>query len=74
VILDLIVTDTCDGFTADIPSIQGCEGWAHEEEEAIKKVIDLLSYYVSLDSETEIKIDKARKTKNQSVYKIIFEK
>ena len=43
-VLDLIVTLTDDGVTAEIPSIKGCECWAHEEEEAIEKCVELLRY------------------------------
>ena len=73
-VLDLIVTLTDDGVTAEIPSINGCECWAHEEEESIEKCVELLRYYNKLDSETEIKIDKARRFKNKTVYKLVFNK
>ena len=36
-ILDLIVTKTNDGYTAEIPSLKGCESWAHQEDEVIEK-------------------------------------
>jgi hypothetical protein len=74
VVLDLIVTLTDDGVTAEIPSINGCESWAHEEEESIKKCVELLRYYNKLDDETEVKIDKARRYKNKIVYKLVFNK
>ncbi|MBL1212782.1 MAG: hypothetical protein HND52_05410 [Ignavibacteriae bacterium] len=73
-ILDLIVVKTNDGYTAEVPSLNGVETWAHEEEEAITKVIDLLKFYLNLDDENEIKIDRARRSKNRTVYKIIFDK
>ena len=73
-VLDLIVSFTDDGVTAEIPSINGCECWAHEEEEAIEKCLDLLRYYNKLESETEIKVDKARRTKTRIVYKLVFNK
>jgi predicted RNase H-like HicB family nuclease len=73
-ILDLIVIKTNDGYTAEVPSLNGVETWAHEEDEAITKAIDLLKFYLSLDDENEIKIDKARRGKNKTVYKIIFDK
>ena len=73
-ILDLIVIKTNDGFTSEVPSLDGVETWAHDEDEAIAKAIDLLKFYLSLDDENEIKIDKARRSKNKTVYKIIFDK
>jgi hypothetical protein len=73
-VLDLIVTDTGDGFTAEIPSISGCECWDHNEEEAIKKNVELMKFYLNLDLETKIKIDKARRNKNRLIYKVIFNK
>ncbi len=73
-VLDLIVIKTDDGVTAEIPSIKGCETWAHQEEEAIKKSVDMLRFYLNLNEETEIIIDKSRRTKNKTVYKLVFEK
>ena len=73
-VLDLIVTFTDDGVTAEIPSIHGCECWAHDEEEAIEKCVDLLRYYNNLESDTEVKIDKARRSKSKIVYKLVFNK
>ncbi len=73
-VLDLVVIDTGDGFSAEAPSVNGCECWAHEEEEAINKTVELLRFYLNLSSDTEIKIDKARKSKNKSTYKLVFEK
>jgi len=73
-VLDLIVIDTDDGFTAEIPSINGCECWAHEENEVIEKSLELLRYYNNLGSSTEIKVDKAREKKRKTIYKLVFEK
>ena len=73
-VLDLIVTKTDDGFTAEIPSIKGCESWAHEEDEVIDKSIELLRFYNKLNDEIEIKVDKARGNKSHTVYKLIFDK
>ena len=73
-VLDLVVIKTDDGVTAEIPSIKGCECWAHEEDEAIEKAVDLLRYYISLDKEVEIKVDKARGTKTKTIYKLVFNK
>ncbi|NOX18835.1 MAG: hypothetical protein GXO87_11210 [Chlorobi bacterium] len=73
-VLDLVVIDTGDGFSAEVPSINGCESWAHEEDEAIKNTVELLRYYLNLPNDAKIKTDKARKTKNKSTYKLVFEK
>jgi len=72
-ILDLIITKTNDGYTADVPSIKGCETWAHDEETVIEKIIELTSYYIQLPAK-EIKLDKARKEENKIIYKLIFHK
>lgn len=73
-VLDLIVTKTDDGVTAEVPSINGCESWAHKEEEAIEKTIELLRFYNNLDNEVEIKVDKARGNKTKTIYKLVFNK
>lgn len=73
-VLDLVVTDTGDGFAGEIPSVHGCETWAHEEEETISNAIELLRFYLSLSEDVEIKVDKARKSKNKTVYKLVFDK
>ena len=73
-ILDLITTNTGDGFNSEIPSVKGCESWAHEESESINNAVELLRFYLSIDSEEEIKVDKARSYKNKSVYKLVFNK
>lgn len=73
-VLDLVVIKTDDGVTAEIPSLKGCECWAHEEEEVIEKSLELLRFYTNLDTETEIKVDKARGNKTKTVYKLVFNK
>ena len=73
-VLDLLVTKTDDGVTAEIPSISGCECWAHEEEEAIEKSLELLRFYNNLSDEIEIKVDKARGNKTKTIYKLVFDK
>ncbi len=74
VVLDLIVTKTNDGFTAEVPTIKGCESWAHQEEEAINKTLELVRFYMQRGNDLKIKLDLARKEKNIFVYKIIFDK
>ena len=73
-VIDLIVKDTGDGYTADVPSIKGCESWAHKEDDAINNAVELLRFYLNLPEDHEIKIDRARKSTNKIVYKLIFTK
>lgn len=72
-ILDVIVKKSNDGYTAEIPTIRGCESWAHDEETVLQKIIDLASYYLKTNSK-KFKLDKARVNSNTSVYKLIFNK
>jgi len=74
VVLDLIIIDTGDGFSSDIPSIKGCDSWAHSEDDAISKTLDLLRFYIQVDSAIKIKTDLARKEGNTKIYKVIFDK
>ena len=72
-ILDVIVKKSDDGFTAEIPSIKGCESWAHDEETVLDKIIELASFYLQTKS-NKFKLDKARVKANISVYKLVFDK
>ncbi len=72
-ILDLIVTKADDGYSSEIPSLKGCESWAHSEDEVIDKSIELLKFYLKIPDK-KIKIDLARKEDNSKIYKIIFDK
>ena len=72
-VIDLIITKTNDGYTAEVPSIKGCESWAHDEETVTEKILELASFYLQI-SDKEIKIDRARKEENQIIYKLIFDK
>jgi len=72
-VLDIIVTKTNDGFTAEIPSLNGCESWAHDEETVLSKILELAAFYLKTDL-NKFKVDKARKLKNHSVYKLVFNK
>ena len=72
-VIDLIITKTNDGYTAEVPSIKGCETWAHDEETVIEKIIELTSFYIQLPAK-EIKLDRARKEENKIIYKLIFHK
>jgi predicted RNase H-like HicB family nuclease len=73
-ILDIIINKTDDGFTAEIPSLRGCECWAHNEDSVLDKIIDLAAFYLKVDKKEKFKIDKARGTKNRSIYKLVFNK
>lgn len=73
-VLDLIVTKTEDGFTAEIPSLKGCESWAHLEEDAINKTIEMFKFYIQAEHNIKIKLDKARIEGNKIIYKIVFNK
>jgi len=72
-ILDVVVTETNDGYTAEIPSLSGCESWAHDEEAVLKNILELASFYLNVNSE-KFKLDKARSVKNRSTYKLVFNK
>jgi predicted RNase H-like HicB family nuclease len=72
-VIDLIVTKTNDGYTAEVPSIRGCESWAHDEDTVLEKIVELTSFYVRLSAK-EIKIDRASKEENKIIYKLIFNK
>ena len=72
-ILDIIVNKSDDGFTAEIPSLKGCESWAHDEDTAMDKVLEMAGFYLKTDTKN-FKIDRARKSKNKIVYKLVFNK
>ena len=72
-VLDLIVHKTDDGYTAEVPSLKGCESWAHDEDTVLEKVIELASYYLKTEQK-EFKIDKARGSRNKTIYKLVFNK
>jgi predicted RNase H-like HicB family nuclease len=72
-VIDLIITKTNDGYTAEVPSIKGCESWAHDEDSVKEKIFELTSFYLRLDAK-EIKLDKARREENKTIYKLIFHK
>lgn len=73
-ILDVIVKKTDDGYTAEIPSLKGCESWAHDEDSVLQKIIEVASFYLRIDSPKKLKLDKARTAKNKSVYKLVVDK
>ncbi|MGE5351843.1 MAG: type II toxin-antitoxin system HicB family antitoxin [Acidobacteriota bacterium] len=71
--LTMVVTKTDDGFTAEVPTIKGCESWAHDEDTVIDKTLDLVAFYLKLE-QSYFAMDKIRKSGNKSFYKIIFNK
>ncbi len=71
-VLDLIVSKTDDGYTAEVPSLTGCESWAHTEDEAISKTIELVMYYTKIQDEKRLKLDKARGNFKRTLYKIVI--
>ncbi|MCU7489884.1 MAG: hypothetical protein HF300_04845 [Ignavibacteria bacterium] len=71
--LTMVVTKTDDGFTAEVPTIKGCESWAHDEDTVIDKTLDLVAFYLKLE-QSYFAMDKIRRTGNKSFYKIIFNK
>lgn len=73
-ILDIIVKKTDDGFTAEIPSLKGCESWAHDEETVLDKILEIASFYLKMDSLKKLNLDKARVSKNKTVYKLVIQK
>ncbi len=72
-ILDVVLNKTDDGYTAEIPSINGCECWAHDEDTALEKIIELASYYLKVDLK-KFKLDRARRNNMQTIYKLVFDK
>jgi len=73
-VLDIIIKKTDDGFTAEVPSLKGCECWAHDEDTVMNKIIGLVAYYLKVDNKEKFKIDKARGNKNRTIYKLVFNK
>lgn len=72
--LDIIVLRSDDGFTAEVPSLKGCETWAAKEEEVLEKIVLLAKYYLKLNDSTPLTLDKARGNFNKKIYKLIFSK
>jgi predicted RNase H-like HicB family nuclease len=72
-ILDIIVHKTDDGCTAEVPTLKGCETWAHDEETVLKNVMELAAYYLKTEIK-EFKIDKARGSRTKIIYKLVFNK
>ena len=73
-VIDLIVTNEEDGFSAEVPSLKGCESWAHSEDESIINAVELTRFYANIDDHIDIKVDLARRSKKKNIYKLIFDK
>lgn len=72
-ILDLIIEKANDGFNADVPSLQDCDTWAHDEETAISNILERVTFFLHIDPKL-LKLDKARVEKNITIYKLIIDK
>ena len=72
-VLDLVVKITDDGCTAERPSLKGCESWAHDEETVLEKIIELASFYLKTEK-GKFKLDRAKTSQKQILYKLIFNK
>ncbi|MFN3871973.1 MAG: type II toxin-antitoxin system HicB family antitoxin [Ignavibacterium sp.] len=72
-VVDILIKKSIDGYSAEIPSIKGCESWAHDEETALDKILELASFYLRLPKD-KFKIDKARREEDTVIYKLIFHK
>jgi predicted RNase H-like HicB family nuclease len=72
-VVDIVIKKVIDGYSAEIPSIKGCESWALDEETALEKIIELASFYLKIPKD-KFKIDKARKEEDSVIYKLIFHK
>ncbi len=72
-ILDIVINKTDDGYTAEVPSLKGCESWAHDEDTVMNKVLELAAFYLKADIK-KFKVDRARKIKNKIIYKLVFNK
>ena len=72
-ILNLIVTKSDDGCTAEIPSLKGCECWAHDEDTVMNKILELAAFYLKTDVK-KFKVDRARGSRSKIIYKLVFDK
>lgn len=70
-ILDVVVHKSDDGFTAEIPSLKGCDAWAHDEDAVLEKIVELAAYYLKVDGKDKFKLDKARGNRTKTIYKLV---
>ncbi len=73
-VLDIILKKSDDGFTAEVPAINGCECWAAKEEDTVDKIIELAAFYLKIKDLKKLKLDKARVSGNIQYYKLVFNK
>ena len=71
-VLDIVVNKTNDGYTAEIPSLKGCESWAADEDTVLEKILELAAYYLKFDNKKHFKLDRARSLNNRTIYKLVF--
>ena len=72
-ILDVVVHKSDDGFTAEIPSLKGCESWGHDMDSVLNNIVDLAAYYLKTEA-GKFRLDKARESKTKIIYKLVFDK
>lgn len=72
-VVDIVIEKSIDGYSVEIPSIKGCESWAHDEDTALEKILELASFYLKIHKD-KFKLDKARKEEDKIIYKLIFPK
>lgn len=70
-ILDLIVSKSVDGYSAEVPSLGGCESWAHDEDTVLEKITEMVAFYLGIKNNKKIKFDLARREDGLTIYKII---
>ncbi|HPI38411.1 MAG TPA: hypothetical protein PK397_10740 [Ignavibacteriaceae bacterium] len=73
-VLDIILNKSDDGFTAEVPAINGCECWAAKEDDAVDKIVELAAFYLKIKDLKKLKLDKARVSGNKQYYKLVFNK
>ncbi len=67
---DIEIKKELDGYTARVLSIKDCEVWAEEHEVALKKIINLLAYFLKLDKNFYYRLDITKNTKDFVAYTI----
>lgn len=72
-VLDIIIEKTNDGYNAEVPSLQNCDTWAHDEDTAISNILERVSYFLMIDQKF-LKLDKARRENNMTIYKLVIDK
>ncbi len=70
--LPMEITNDGDGFSAVVPSITGCESWAHTEDEVLDKIKELAAYYMKLPAGHKIKTDVVHRSASLIKYRLIL--